>query len=76
MGVQTLFLRAARVVGDRNLDVPLPLRQQIAAKMEKSGVPSVQVAKLRGFIPLGRSERASLYEESRFLRAGHGHGPG
>jgi DNA-K related protein len=62
--LQTLFLRAARVVGDRSLDVPMPLRGMIAGKMEKSGVPPLQTAKIRGFIPVGRSDRASLYDES------------
>jgi hypothetical protein len=55
--VQTLFLRAARVVGDRNLDLP-------TRKMENSGVPPQQTAKIRGFVPVGRSDRASLYDES------------
>ncbi len=62
--LQTLFLRAARVVGDRSLDVPMPLRELIAAKMEKSGVAPLQTAKIRGFVPVGRSDRASLYDES------------
>jgi molecular chaperone DnaK (HSP70) len=62
--LQTLFLRAARVVGDRSLDVPMPLRELIASKMENSGVPPLQTAKIRGFVPVGRSDRASLYDES------------
>ena len=62
--LQTLFLRAARVVGDRSLDVPMPLRELIAAEMEKSGVAPLQTAKIRGFVPVGRSDRASLYDES------------
>ena len=62
--LKTLFLRAARVVGDRSLDLPIRLRGLIAGKMEKSGVPSLQTAKIREFIPVGRSDRASLYDES------------
>jgi molecular chaperone DnaK (HSP70) len=62
--LQTLFLRAARVVGDRNLDVPTPIRDLIASKMEKSGIPPLQTAKIREFVPVGRFERASLYDES------------
>jgi DNA-K related protein len=62
--LQTLFLRAARVVDDRRLDVPMPLRGQIASKMEKSGVPMLQIAKITGFVPVGRSDRASLYDEA------------
>ena len=64
MELQTLFLRAARVVGDRSLDVPTPIRDLIASKMEKSGIPPLQAGKIRGFVPVGRSERASLYDES------------
>ena len=60
--LQTLFLRAARVVEDRSLDVPMPLRGLIA-KLEKSGVPALQTAKIKGFVPIGRSDRASLYDE-------------
>jgi hypothetical protein len=62
--LQTLFLRASRVVGDRSLDVPRTLREVIAGKLENSGVLPLQTAKIRGFVPLGRSDRASLYEES------------
>ena len=61
--LQTLFLRAARVVGDRSLDVPVRLRHLIADKMEKSGVPPLRTAKIRGFVPAGRSDRASQYDE-------------
>jgi molecular chaperone DnaK (HSP70) len=64
LDLQTLFLRAARVVDDRSLDVPMPLRTLMAGKMEKSGVLPLQTAKIRGFIPIGRSDRASLYDES------------
>ena len=60
----TLFLRAARMVGDRSLDLPERLRNAIAGKLEKSGVAPAQTAKLKGFTPLGRAERASLYGEA------------
>ena len=62
--MQTLFLRAARVVGDRSLDVPQKLREQIAARLEKSGVAPLRTAKIRSFMPIGRSDRASLCDES------------
>jgi molecular chaperone DnaK (HSP70) len=62
--MQTLFLRAARVVGDRSLDLPGSLRNQIAGKLEKSGVPPRRTAKIRGFQPIGQSDRASLYDEA------------
>jgi molecular chaperone DnaK (HSP70) len=61
--LQTLFLRAARVVGDRSLDVPVRLRHLIADKMEKSGVPPLRTAKIRDFVPAGRSDGASQYDE-------------
>ena len=64
LDLQTLFLRAARVVDDRSLDLPMPLRGLIAAKLEKSGVPPLQTARIRGFVPVRRSDRASLYDES------------
>ena len=56
--------KAARVVDDRSLDLPMSLRGLIAIKLEKSGVPSLQTAKIKGFVPIRRSDRASLYEES------------
>ena len=62
--LQILFLRAARVVDDRSLDLPMPLRGLIASKLEKSGVPALQTAKIKGFVPIGRSDRASLYDKS------------
>ena len=36
---QTLFLRAARVVDDRRLDLPQSVRNQIADKLSKCGIP-------------------------------------
>ncbi len=64
LDLQNLFLRAARVVDDRSLDIPMPLRGLIANKLEKSGVPALQTTKIRGFVPIKRSDRASLYDES------------
>jgi molecular chaperone DnaK (HSP70) len=62
--LKTLFLRAARVVGNRSLDLPKSLRNRIADKLERSGVASLRTARLRGFVPVGRGERISLYGES------------
>jgi molecular chaperone DnaK (HSP70) len=62
--LQTLFLRAARVVGDRGLDLPQSVRNQIAGKLESSGVAAARTAKIRGFVPVGVSDRASIYGES------------
>src|SRR5207245_11081461 len=35
--VQTLFLRAARVVGNRSFDLPKAVRREIAAKLDTQG---------------------------------------
>lgn len=62
--LKTLFLRAARVVGDRSLDLPKSLRNHIAHQLEKSGVDPLQTGKIREFAPVGRWDRVSLYGES------------
>lgn len=62
--LQTLFLRAARVVDDRRADLPARLRGRIADRLEKSGVTALRTARLRGFVPLEQSERAALYGEA------------
>jgi hypothetical protein len=49
----------------------MPLRTLIAGKLEKSGVLPLQTAKIRGFIPVGRSDLASMYDESACLRSRH-----
>jgi hypothetical protein len=62
--MQTLFLRAARVVGSRSFDLPKALRHRIATKLENSGVAPQKTGKVKEFIPLGSSERISLHDES------------
>ena len=62
--MHTLFLRAARIVDNRSLDVPRPLRDRIATRLEKCGVAPLKTARLRNFSPLDRSERIGLYGES------------
>ncbi|HYZ40839.1 MAG TPA: Hsp70 family protein, partial [Stellaceae bacterium] len=62
--MQTLFLRAARVVGNRGFDLPKALRHQIAAKLEKSGVAPQKTGRLKEFMPIVGSERISLHDES------------
>jgi molecular chaperone DnaK (HSP70) len=62
--LQTLFLRAARVVDNRSLDVPKPLRKRIATKLEKAGVAPLKTAKVRELMPIERSERLGLYGEA------------
>ena len=60
----TLFLRAARAVDNRSLDVPKALRLKIARKLEQSGVAPLRTAKLKEVIPLDRAERQGLYGEA------------
>ena len=62
--VQTLFLRAARVVGNRSFDLPKALRHRIAAKLEHAGVSPQKTGKLKEFTPVGGAERISLHDES------------
>ena len=60
----TLFLRAARAVADRRLDLPQSLRNQIADRLQKSGIPPVRAGRVRDFVPVARAERLSLYGEA------------
>ena len=61
---QTLFLRAARAVDDRRLDAPKSLRDQIANRLQKCGIPQVKVERVRHFVPVERAERLSMYGEA------------
>ena len=62
--IQTLFLRAARVVDDTDLDLPRSLRERIASQLEKSGVASLKVERIRRFLPVERADRAGFFGES------------
>jgi uncharacterized protein YbjT (DUF2867 family) len=62
--MQTLFLRAARVIDDPALDVPKALREKIATKLERSGVTPLRVERIRRFAPVERTDRAGLFGES------------
>ena len=62
--MQTLFLRAARVVDSRNFDLPKALRRRIAAQLENAGVSPQRTGKLKEFVPVGGAERISLHDES------------
>ena len=42
----------------------MPLRELIACKMESTGVPPQRTAAIRGFVPVGRLDRAGLYDEA------------
>lgn len=61
--MHNLFLRAARVVNDRNLDVPASLRNQIARKLENSGLPAIRTSTIKVYTPVGRAYRATLFGE-------------
>jgi hypothetical protein len=62
--LHNLFLRAARVVDDRNLDVPKSLRNQIARKLESAGIATIRTATIKAFTPVGRTDCTSLYGEA------------
>jgi hypothetical protein len=62
--MQTLFLRAGRIMDDLEIDLPKALRERIASKLEKSGVARAKLGKLRTFVPVAGSERANLFGES------------
>lgn len=60
----TLFLRAGRVVDDRNLDVPKSVRKEIARKLEAAGVAPMRTAPMIAFAPVGGTDRAALYGDA------------
>jgi molecular chaperone DnaK (HSP70) len=62
--IHNLFLRAARVVDDRNLDVAKSLRNQIAARLERAGLAPTRTATIKAFMPVGRTDRATLFGEA------------
>jgi molecular chaperone DnaK (HSP70) len=62
--IQTLFLRASRIVDDPAIDLPRAIREKIARKLEQSGVSPVKLERVRTFVPIAGSERANLFGES------------
>ncbi len=62
--IQTLFLRAGRIVNDPKVDLPKSLRERIASKLQKAGVSPSKVARLRSYIPVALADRANLFGES------------
>jgi molecular chaperone DnaK (HSP70) len=62
--LQTLFLRAARLINNRSLDLPKAVRNRIADKLEKSGVPPAKTISLLQYVPMERAERVGLFGES------------
>jgi hypothetical protein len=61
---QTLFLRAARIVDDRALDLPRSVRGEIIHQLRKSGIPGPKLAPLETYVRIQQSDRASLFGES------------
>jgi molecular chaperone DnaK (HSP70) len=59
-----LFLRAARAVGDRRIDLPPSVRHQIALHLTKCGIAPARSHRLREVVAVERSERISLYGEA------------
>jgi molecular chaperone DnaK (HSP70) len=62
--IQTLFLRAARIVNNPSVDLPKSLREKIASKLEKSGVAPLKLRGLRTFLPVAGLDRSALFGES------------
>jgi molecular chaperone DnaK (HSP70) len=62
--IQTLFVRAARIVNNPRVDLPKSLREKIASKLEKSGVAQLKLRSLHAFIPIAGLDRSSLFGES------------
>jgi molecular chaperone DnaK (HSP70) len=62
--IQTLFLRAARIVNNPSVDLPKSLREKIAAKLEKSGIAQLKLRRLHTFLPVAELDRSTLFGES------------
>jgi molecular chaperone DnaK (HSP70) len=62
--IQTLFLRAGRVMNDPKIDLPKSLRERIASQLQKAGVSPSKVARLRSYVPVVLADRANLFGES------------
>ena len=62
--IHSLFLRAARVVDNRVLDLPKSLRGRIARRLEKAGVAPLRTVRLREFLPIERAERLGIFGEA------------
>lgn len=59
-----LFLRAARLTGDRQLDVSGSLRRRLQGKLEKAGIAPGKLLPLRQVIALNDSDRTQSFGES------------
>jgi len=61
---QTLFLRAARIVEDRALDLPRTLRHEIVEQLRRAGLPGPKLLPAERHVPLQAADRVSLFGES------------
>jgi molecular chaperone DnaK (HSP70) len=62
--LQTLFLRAARIVDNPHLDLDPAVRKKIVSKLNKADVPPIRQIPLKEFVPIEKSDRISLFGES------------
>ena len=62
--IQTLFLRAARVVDDPRIDLSKSMRDKIVSKLQKAGAAPSKIARLRSYVPIALADRANLFGES------------
>ncbi|PTY04122.1 hypothetical protein DB346_04850 [Verrucomicrobia bacterium LW23] len=62
--VTPLFLRAARLVNVRGIDLDASLRTRIVHKLESSGVSLDKIRPLEDFIPIEKSDRAGIFGEA------------
>jgi len=58
---QTLFLRAARAVADRTVDLGESLRLKIANRLEKCGVSPTRTARLKSVVAVERAEQIGYF---------------
>lgn len=62
--MSTVFLRGARMVDDRSLDVPRSLRQKIMSKLRSAGVKGPRLSPLEQVQSLKQADQVSLFGES------------
>lgn len=59
-----LFLKGARVVDDRTLNLPARSRRKVVAQLKRAGVAEARLRPMEDYLPLSRADRASAYGES------------
>lgn len=62
--LRQLFVQAARIVNNRDHDVPEDLRERILAKVIESGAKESQIGPLRQFTPIDAKDIQQLFGES------------